>query len=138
MSGVDHHDVVEGRELGQQLVGLGVVGDVDVRGDAGDDPTIRLEIVPVAQHLEGLDAENEIGAAGGDDVGVDLRIAVPQVRLHRATALGHAVDLGLLEVKSGVERRVVDDECDREYALASDAGEDDVLFHHGPLSSPRA
>ncbi len=90
--------------------------------------------MPVTQDLERLDAEYEVGAAGGHDVGKDLRIAVAEVGLDPAAALRHPVDLGLFEMKARVESGVVDDERDGEDALATDACNDDVLLHDRPLT----
>ena len=61
-----------------------------------------------------------------DQVAVDRRVGEPQVRLHGAAALRHAVHLALLDVQPVVAGRRGDDRRDREHALAADAGENDV------------
>ncbi len=129
MGGVDHDDVLELGEVGEERFVFRIVRDVDIGGSAGHHPAARPEVVSVSHDLEWFDREHHVGLAGWDDVGPDLRVAVAEIRLHSAATLGHAVDLGLLEFKAGVESGVVNDERDGQDALATDPGENDVLFH---------
>ena len=89
-----------GPDPGQDRAEVRVVGDVDERRAARDDPAAGAEVVQVAERLERLDAQDEVGLALGDEVAVDPVRREAEVGLDGAAALGHAVDLGLLDVEA--------------------------------------
>jgi hypothetical protein len=87
-----------------------------------------MKEIQIAERLERLDAEDEVGLAPGNEVAEDPVSRQPEVGLDGAAPLGHAVDLGLLDVEAFLERRVIDDESDGQNALPADAGQNDILL----------
>ena len=68
----------------------------------------RVQEVQVAQRLEPLEGDEVVGRAARDQRREDLG-AEAQVRDHAAAALGHAVDLALLDVEAGERRDLGED-----------------------------
>jgi len=79
VGGVDHHDVLEFREVSEKRLVFRIVRNVDIGGGTGHHPAARPEVVPVAHDLERFNGKDHVSLAGRDDVGPDLRVAVAEV-----------------------------------------------------------
>ena len=134
--GVDQHVP---RELGhavEHLLDGRIVVDVHegVRADHHD--AVFPQVLHVAQGLQRLDREHDVGLPGRDEVAEQLVVGDPQVRLHRAAALRHAVHFGLLDVEIASDGGDGDGAGDGQDALPAHAGENEVLFHGQTLPGP--
>ena len=89
-------------------------------GGVVDQQAARLEPVHVAQGLHRLEREEHVGGAGRDERRVDL-VAEAQVAGHAAAALGHAVDLALLDVVALGQGDAAEHVAGEHHALAADA-----------------
>ena len=108
---------------------VGVIGNIDERGGIGHDPPPVRKIRQVAERFHRLQRENGAGFTLGNQVGMDRRGTQPQVRLHVAPALAHAVHFGLLDMQSLTQGGFPDDGGAGEDALSPDAGKDNIQFH---------
>ena len=69
--GVDEHGARHAPDRREHLLDRRVVGDVHDGVDRGDDRAVGREVVEVAQALERLHAEDQVGAAARDEVAGD-------------------------------------------------------------------
>jgi hypothetical protein len=127
--GLEDDGAGEGLEGGEDLVEVRIVRDVLHGLGRGDDGGVGREPGKVAEGLEGLEGEEELGRAFGDGGARDGLVREAEVGEDLAAALGHAVDLGLLDVEAGFHGGLRDDDGDGDAALAADAAEDYVVLH---------
>ena len=112
-----------------KFVDIGVVGNIDEGDAGGNDPAIGSEIGDVAQGFHRLHGDDDIGGATGDEVAGDRVAGDAQVGLNIASALTHAVHLGLLDIEILVHGCLANDGCDGEDALSAHTAQYYILFH---------
>ena len=75
----------------------------------------------VAQGLQGLEGDEQVGAALIDDGRAEGNLREADLGVDAAAPLAHAVDLGLQRVEAAAAQRFEDDLGEGEDSLAADA-----------------
>ena len=127
---IEADDMRQGSKGLTEFVDIGIVGNIDEGDAGGDDPAIGSEIGDVAQGFHRLHGDDDIGGATGDEVAGDRVAGDAQVGLNIASALTHAVHLGLLDIEILVHGCLADDSGDGKDALSSHTAEYDINFHY--------
>ena len=138
--GRDLHRVDEDQALPEGLLHLAVeiVGRLLLSGRDSHRNEVQVvyercpalgEDAGVPERLDLVERHEDVGRALLDDRGGDGRAEAHLAR-HRAAALGHAVDLGLLDVHSRDGRGLCEYVCGEDDALSADADERNVNGLH--------
>ena len=90
-----------------------------------------MQIGQIADRFQNLEGHQDIGGPQLDQRGVDF-FTVSKMGLHRPAALGHAVDLALLDVEAGGQLGMGGQLAGQQDALSAHTGKEYIaaLFHH--------